>query len=541
MEFLYNGSSTHSVTTFVEEYRMVDYREILRLSSDPENSQRRIELTLHSSRHSIREVQAAAKKAGIKWPLDESVSNEMLRDILFPEKTAKAVTYVMPDFADIHSELARPGVNLMLLWTEYCGRCEREGTTPYMYTQFCEKYRQWAQITKATMRIQHKPGDAMEVDWAGNTLDIQDPVTGEISKAYLFIAVLPCSGFAYAEAREDMRLESWLQCHAHAYSYFGGVTRLLIPDNLKTGVSANTRYETVLNRSYQELAEHYDTAIVPARVEHPKDKPHAEGTVRVASTWILAALRNERFFSIREEQAAVAEKLEELNDRPFQKREGSRRTAYLSEEQPYMRPLPNTDYEPAVWTSNLKVGSDYLVSDGLNKYSVPFDLIGETVNLRLTPNAVEVFYRGTRVAMHVRSRVALRDPILKPEHMTPEHRKYLSYNEDDFTAWGKSVGEHTAAVVLYFLTGGKEAEQGYKACASLTKLAERYGSARLEKACERLLSFSSTPSIRTLSTILKNGQDKLPVEDSTATAKSSVQHGITRGADYFRKGGASDE
>ena len=158
-----------------------------------------------------------------------------------------------------------------------------------------------------------------------------------------------------------------------------------------------------------------------------------------------------------------------------------------------------------------------------------------------TPNTVEVFYRGTRVAAHVRSHTALRDPAVKPEHMTPEHRKYLSYNEDDFTAWGKSVGEHTAAVVLYFLTGGKEAEQGYKACASLTKLAERYGSARLEKACERLLSFSSTPSIRTLSTILKNGQDKLPVEDSTATAMSSVQHGITRGADYFRKGGASDE
>lgn len=166
-----------------------------------------------------------------------------------------------------------------------------------------------------------------------------------------------------------------------------------------------------------------------------------------------------------------------------------------------MRPLPNTDYEPAVWTSNLKVGSDYLVSDGLNKYSVPFDLIGETVNLRLTPNTVEVFYRGTRVAAHFRSHTALRDPAVKPEHMTPEHRKYLSYNEDDFTAWGKSVGEHTAAVVLYFLTGGKEAEQGYKACASLTKLAERYGSARLEKACERLLSFSSTPSIRTLSTM----------------------------------------
>ena len=166
----------------------------------------------------------------------------MLKGILFPNMAETAFAYVVPDFAFIHRELARQGVNLTLLWTEYCKKCESNGATPYMYTQFCEKYRQWARITKATMRIQHKPGDAMEVDWAGSTLGIHDPVTGEVSKAYLFIAVLPCSGFAYAEAREDMKLESWLQCHAHAYSYFGGVTRLLIPDNLKTGVSSNTRY-----------------------------------------------------------------------------------------------------------------------------------------------------------------------------------------------------------------------------------------------------------------------------------------------------------
>lgn len=264
---------------------MVDYREILRLSSDPENSQRRIELTLHSSRHSIREVQAAAKKAGIKWPLDESVSNEMLRDILFPEKTAKAVTYVMPDFADIHSELARPGVNLMLLWTEYCGRCEREGTAPYMYTQFCEKYRQWAQITKATMRIQHKPGDAMEVDWAGNTLDIQDPVTGEISKAYLFIAVLPYSGYGYVEAFLNQAQPSWIAGHVNAYEYFGGVARILVPDNLKTGVTKHTKSEIILNRSYQEMAEHYGTAIIPTRVRAPKDKATVEGTVGIIWYW----------------------------------------------------------------------------------------------------------------------------------------------------------------------------------------------------------------------------------------------------------------
>lgn len=242
---------------------------------------------------------------------------------------------------------------------------------------FCEKYGRWANVTKATMRIQHKPGDTMEVDWAGAALDIHNSVTGEVSKAYLFVAVLPCSCFTYAEVCDDMKLENWISCHIHTYNYFGGVTRLLVPDNLKTGVTKNTRYETVLNRTYQELAEYYGTAIVPARVHHPQDKSHAEGGVNFASTWILAALRSRKFFSVEEAQDAVAEKLEELNDRDFKKRPGSRREAYLEEEKEFMQPLPSEPYESAIWSPDLKVGNDYLVSDGMNKYSVPYDLIGE--------------------------------------------------------------------------------------------------------------------------------------------------------------------
>ena len=517
---------------------MVDYLSILRMSSDPKNSKRGMERVLHSSRHTIQDVLDAAQEAGVTWPLDEDVTNEELRDILFPNRYAGETKYTVPDFPYIHRELTKPGVTLTLLWTEYCKKCEAEKTTPYMYTQFCEKYRRWARITKATMRIQHKPGDAMQVDWAGNTLDIYDSVTGEVSRAYLFVAVLPCSCMAYTEVCGDMQLEAWLLCHVHAFNYFGGVPRLLIPDNLKTGVTKNTRYETVLNRSYQEMAEHYDTAIVPARVEHPKDKSLAEGTVKFASTWILAALRERKFFSVREAQEAAAEKLEELNSRPFRKREGSRRSAYLEEEREFMKPLPTVPYEPAVWTPELKVGLDYLVSDGKNKYSVPFDLIGEKVVLRLTRNMVEVFYRGTRVAAHLRSRTIQREPIVKAEHMPPEHRKYLTYNADNFMEWAASVGERTAEVVRYFLTSGKEPEQGYKPCASMTKLAERYGTERMESACGQMISIASTPSIRTLSTILKNGYDsRMPAKAEEPQAEAA--HGFTRGAAYFQKGGAA--
>ena len=385
-------------------------------------------------------------------------------------------------------------------------------------------------------------------------------VTGESYPVYLFIAVLPCSGYTYAEATADMKLESWLSCHIHAYEYFGGVTRLLIPDNLKTGVVKNTRYETVLNRSYQELAEYYDTAIIPARVEHPKDKSHAEGTVRFASTWILAALRNEHFFTLAEVKEAVSSKLEELNLREFKQREGCRKSAYLEEEKAFMKPLPNQQYELATWNPGITVGSDYLVSDGKNKYSVPFDLIGEKVDIRLTLSKVEVFFHGSRVASHLRKPVAQREPIVNPDHMTPEHRKYLNYNAEDFMRWAESVGEKTAKVVSHFLTFGKEPELGFKACASLTKLGEKYGVRKLESACDEVFSYTQTPSIRLISTILKSGTGASTQSDSKQSGKgrlakahgepherahdikNSNAYGITRGAAYYsnlRKDGES--
>jgi len=410
---------------------MVDYRELLRLEKLG-YSRRQIASSTRSSHHTVKAVLDLAEANHVSWPLDDCVTNHDLDRLFHPERQQQENGYSEPDYAYIHAELARPGVALTLLWSEYCERCNASGAKPYMSTQFSDKYRRWARLTKATMRIAHKPGEAMQVDWAGNTIPYYDSVTGAESAAYLFVSVLPCSCYAYVEACADMKLESWLLCHVHAYKYFGGVTRLLIPDNLKTGITTNTRYETVLNRSYQELAGHYGTAVVPARVRHPKDKSLAEGTVKYASTWIIAALRNEKFFSISEVREAVAERLEELNARPFQKREGSRHSAYLEEEQSFMFPLPSSPYEPAMWTQ-LKVGSDYLVSDGKNKYSVPFDMIGEEVQVRLTHTMVEIFFHGSRIASHQRSTKVLREPVVNPAHMPPEHRKYLTYNADDFT------------------------------------------------------------------------------------------------------------
>ena len=516
---------------------MVDYREILRLKSLGYTNTD-ISASVHSSRNTVQEVLSIADALQIKWPLDDDVTNYTLESILYPERHKKNENRLIPDYPRIHAELAKKGVTLTLLWTEYCVEARNAGKTPYMSTQFNDNYHKWARVTKATMRIQHKPGDTMEVDWAGSTISIYDNVTGEATPAYLFVAVLSCSCYVYAEICINMKSDTFINCHVHAYEYFGGVTRLLIPDNLKTGITSNTRYETIIPRAYKEMADHYNTAIVPARVKAPKDKPNAEGSVKFATTWILAALRNYHFFSIEEAKMTVSEKLEELNSRPFKKRAGNRRIAFENEEKEFMQPLPIRPYEPAVW-STASVQNDYLISDGINKYSVPFDLIGERVDIRCTSTTVEVFFHGSRVASHARRSVPERNPITVREHMPPEHQKYLAYNPEEFINWSESIGEYTSKVINFFLYSGKEPEQGYKYCVSLMKMADRYGQNRIEKACERLLYFTTQPSLRSIATILKNGQDKLPLEKNSAEHTSSEKRssGITRGASAYRDGG----
>lgn len=283
------------------------------------------------------------------------------------------------------------------------------------------------------------------------------------------------------------------------------------------------------------MAEYYGTAIVPTRVRRPQDKSLVEGSVKYISTWIIAALRNQKFFSFHEIQEAVYVKLEELKNYPFKKREGSRSSAYQNEELLFMKSLPNAPYEPAVWSS-ATVLNDYLINDGKNKYSVPFDLIGEKVDIRLTKNIVEAFFHGSRVASHPRKEVSQRDPIVQPMHMPETHRKYLSYNADEFRLWANAIGLNTTNVIEYFLTNCVEPEQGYKSCASLTKLGDRYGHKRLEKTCERILHYTLEPNIRNISTILKNGQDKLKTEKPTQTATKTQSGGITRCAAYYKGG-----
>jgi hypothetical protein len=329
-----------------------------------------------------------------------------------------------------------------------------------------------------------------------------------------------------------MKSNHWIEAHIHAYQYFGGVTRILVPDNLKTGVIKNTHSELILNRSYHEMAEFYGTAIIPARPRAPKDKPSAEGTVGVIATWIIAALRNRKFFTYAELNEAIREKLNEFNEKPFQKKEGSRLSAFEEEEKPFLMPLPAFQYETAIW-SDATIQPDYLITDGNCKYSVPHEYIGKEVEIRVTEKCIEAFYHHLRIASHVRIDYSS-EPIYVPEHMPDNHRKYLSYNTESFIQWASDIGTSTSVIVKNFLYSHKVEQQGYKSCASLMKLADRYSTTRLEAACTKALSYTPSPSIKNIQTILKNGQDK--VRPKPKKPRPSAQYGITRKSSYNRGG-----
>ena len=516
---------------------MIDYREIIRLKN-LKFSNVAIANSLCCSRNTVSEVLKLAESHSLEWPIPETLTNKDIEQLFYPGRGTNEGRR-LPDYEYIYNELAKPGVTLSLLWAEYCAKCEAEHTIPYQHTQFNEKYHAYAASKKATLRIKRKPGETMEVDWIGDTLKVYDSANCCEIPAYIFVAVLPCSLYGYAEAFPDMKSNHWIEAHVDAYSFFGGVTRILVPDNLKTGVIKNTRTELILNRSYHEMAEHYGTAIIPARPVNPKDKPNAEGTVKVLETWILAALRNRKFFTFQELNKAIHKKLEEFNAKPFQKKKGSRLSAFLEEERDFLMPLPASPYETAVW-STATIQPDYLITVGNCKYSVPYEFIGKKVDIRAAENSIEVFYHGDRIASHVRKMYAP-EPIYLPEHMPENHRKFLEYNTESFLDWVKSMGHSTHLVIKHFLFMHKVEQQGYKSCASLMKLADRYGTDRLENACAKALSYTPNPSLKNISTILKNGQDKvvLTSESARVSNKESLKYGITRGASYYKGGDRS--
>lgn len=511
---------------------MTNYKEILRLTSLGINNSQ-IASSCGCSRTTVISVLQRAKECGINWQLATDMSDKELSHRLFPAENIKPA-YKMPDYEYVHREMAKSGVTLSLLWVEYCDKCRETGEIPYKSTQFNKYYGDFVNKTKATMHINRKPGDIMEVDWAGQTAKIIDTDTGEIIDAYVFVAALPYSGYAYVEAFLSQNQECWITAHVNAYSFFGGVTRILVPDNLKTGVDKVTKSETLINKTYGEMAEHYGTAVIPARVRAPKDKSTVEGSVGIISTWILAAIRNQQYLSPSELNVAIKEKLHIFNNKPFQKKDGSR-SILFAEEKPFLIPLPLRAFELATWKI-ATVQLNYHINVDYQNYSVPYEYIKQKVDVRITKNIVEVFFDGNRICSHPRLYGRKGQYNTIEAHMPPDHQKYVTWNGERFRNWAAKVGERTTVIVNLFLTSNKVEQQGYKSCMALLKLADKYSVERLEDTCAKALSYTPRPSLKSIQAILKSGQDKLPDSDiNPKTPSSTSEYGFTRGADYYNR------
>ncbi|MHB1392602.1 MAG: IS21 family transposase [Clostridia bacterium] len=510
---------------------MTKYREILRLHSLG-FSQQNIAYSSSVSKKTVNRVINRAKELSISWPLDDNQTDSVLRELLFPPAKQSTATKRMPDLAYIQKELLKNGVSKKLLWTEYMEECRLIGAEPLMYSQFCYYIQQNEQKRRATMHIGRKPGEQVEVDWAGDPAHITDPDTGEIIDAYLFVGVMTYSQYAYVEAFINEKQQAWITAHIHMYEYFGGVVKILVPDNCKTAVvHTGGWYNQQVNTVYHEMAEHYGTAIIPARVRKPKDKPNAESSVGNISTWITAALRNEQFFSLAELNRAIREKLKAFNARFFQKKEGSRLSLFRDEELPLLAPLPATPYELAEWKQATVQFNYHISIDGM-LYSVPYEYIKRKVDVRMTDKTLEMFYNHNRIASHRRLYGRKGQYSTTVEHMPEDHQKYLEWNGDRFRKWAERIGSNMYKVVDAILTSKRVEQQTYKSCMGLLKLADKYSVEHLEVACKKALSYTATPSYKSIKNILTAGQDKSQTEpDKPETTHNN--HGITRGAGYY--------
>lgn len=506
---------------------MRDLKKILKLRAS-NKSQRFIADSLKISRNTVSRIFSLADQKQLYWEKAHNMDENQIESYLFGNDTVNLI-YQSPDFEKIHKELLKPGVTLQLLWDEYVEQCRSIGKPFYQRSNFYKLYTDYVKKHRLTMHINHKPGDKLMVDWDGKTMEVTDRYTGEITKAYLFVATLPFSMFSYVQACPSMDSKNWIDCHINAFRYYGGVTRLLVPDNLKTGVDSNKKYEDpVLNKSYQEMADHYGTTVIPARIRAPKDKAAVEGTVNTITTSIMAHLRNRTFFSFDELNNAIWIELEKFNDRPFQKREGSRKSVYLEEEKDYMIPLPERDFELSEWKTATVQLNYHIAIDKMN-YSVPYEYVGKRVEVKSTKSYIDVYYKRTLICSHKRLYGRKNQYSTNIDHM-PENHQLFTWNGDRFKRWAAEIGPHTYQVIESLLNRYKVEEQAYKGCLSLLKLSDKYTATRLENACALAIAHVSKPGYKNIRLILQSGQDTKKKQEPK---EENLKYALTRGKEYY--------
>jgi transposase len=499
--------------------------EILRLKYEARQTHRAIAQSCGISTATVSEYVSRAKAAGLSWPLPAELSGAELEAQLFPGAVARPGRQIaVPDWATVHKERQRKGVTLSLLWIEY----RQEHPQGYSYSQFCHHYQQWRKQLSPVMRQKHRPGEKLFVDYAGQSVPVRDPATGEVQSAQIFVAVMGSSNYTYAEAQAAQSLSNWIGGHVRALAQLGGVPAVVVPDNLKAGVKSPHRYEPDLNPTYQEFARYYGLAVIPTRVGKPKDKAKVEVGVQVVERWILARLRDRSFFSLAELNQAIGELLTELNQRPMKHLGQSRQELFVEVDQPALKPLPTQPYEFALW-KKVRVHIDYHVEFDKHYYSVPHGLIGQEVEVRATEQSVEIFYQRQRQASHLRCHNSGRYSTQR-EHMPPAHQAVDDWSPERFVRWAQQVGPQTQQLISALLTGRHHPQQAYRSCLGILGLGKRYGYTRLEAACRRAYP-AGILTYKGIHNILKHNLDQLEVDPPPAGTLPT--HANIRGQAYY--------
>ncbi len=502
-------------------------RQVLRLAQESGLNGRQIARSLSMSPTTVGEYLRRADTAGLAWSLPEGLHDAQLEARLYPPvPKGKADERPLPNWSEVHRELKGKGVTLLLLWQEY------KATHPQglQYSQFCDRYRYFTSKLDLVMRQHHRAGEKLFIDYAGQTVEVVDRTTGEIRAAQIFVATLGASNYTYAEATWSQGLADWCASHIRAFEFFGSVPALLVPDNIKSAVTMPCRYEPLANATYEDLAAHYSTAILPARVRRPRDKAKVEQSVLLVERWILARLRHQTFFSLSELNAAIRELLQRLNGRPFKKLPGCRRTLFEQLDRPAMKPLPAQRYTYAEW-KKARVNIDYHVEIEGHYYSAPYPLVKQQLDVRLSAHTVELLHRGKRVASHRRSSRKGHHTTLD-EHMPRAHQQYASWTPQRLVRWAEKTGPATAQLVATILASRAHPQQGFRACLGIMRLGKTYTDQRLETACRRALVLGAI-SFKSVQSILKNGLDKQPLPETPTQESLPIDPPNIRGGDYY--------
>jgi transposase len=499
-------------------------KEVVRLGAQG-LSPRRIGESLGIGRTTVQECLGRARAAGLSWPLPEELSDADLEQRLYPRATgAIRGSFPQPDWAYVHRELKRKGVTLSLLWEEYRS-VHPDG---YGYSRYCELYRCWEGRLSPVMRQRHVAGERLFVDYSGSTLDVICPKTGEIKSVQVFVATLGASNYTYVEATWTQSLVDWIASHVRAFEFFGGAPAQVVSDNLKSGVTQACFYEPTINRTYGDMAAHYDTAIVPARPYKPKDKAKVEGAVLIAQRWIIARLRNQRFFSLDDLNAAIRDLNSQLNSKITRHLGASRRDLFERLDQPALKPLPVEPYTYAEW-KQCSVALDYHIDVDRHYYSVPHQLLRQKLWVRITARTIEAFHKSKRVAAHARISSNYQHTTVR-EHMPSHHRKYADWTPERLRQQASRIGPNAGTLVEVIMRERRHPEQGFRASMGIVRLAKSYGTARLDAACERALEINAR-SYSSVKSILKNNLDSR--RRQRATDGPAISHNNIRGARYF--------